>query len=72
MAQLSDLEAAITAVGEALTRLQADVTAIIDKLKAGGSVPDADIAALASVATGIGTAADAIEKAINPPPPPVI
>ena len=33
MAQLSDLEAAITAIGESLSRLQTDVTAIIEKLK---------------------------------------
>lgn len=68
MAQLSDLEAAITAVGSALTRLQADVTAIVEKLKTSGTVPDADVQALATVAAGIGQAADSIEAAINPQP----
>lgn len=67
MAQETDLQAAIAAVGQALTRLQADVTSIITKLQTVGGIPDADVQALVAVATGIGSAADSIEAAINPP-----
>lgn len=67
MAQETDLQAAIASVGQALTRLQSDVTTIIDKLKTSGSIPDADIQALSAVSTGIGAAADSIEAALNPP-----
>lgn len=68
MAQLSDLEAAITAVGAELTRLQTDVTAIVERLKVSGTVPDADVQALATVAASIGASADSIEAAITPKP----
>lgn len=68
MALEQDLQAAISAVGAQLTRLQTDVTAIIEKNQTAGTIPDADIQALVAVSTGIGAAADAIEAAINPPP----
>lgn len=68
MALEQDLQSAIAAVGENLTRLQTDVTAIIDKLKSSGSIPDADVQALTTIASGIGAAADSIEAAVNPPP----
>lgn len=68
MATKEDLEAAITAIGSELTRLQADVTAIVERQKTAGTVPDADVQALATIATGLGAAADSIEAAITPKP----
>lgn len=70
MAQEADLQAAISSVGQALTRLQADVTTIITKLQAAGTIPDTDVQALVAVASGIGAAADSIEAAVNPTPAP--
>jgi predicted nucleic acid-binding Zn-ribbon protein len=69
MAQEQDLQSAIAAIGTALTRLQSDVTAIVEKLKTSGAIPDADIQSLVAVSAGIGSAADSIEAALNPPPP---
>lgn len=69
MAEEKDLQGVIAAIGQALTRLEADQNAILERLKTAG-IPDADIQALAAISTEMGSAADKIEAILTPPATP--
>lgn len=70
MATKEDLESAIAAIGQILGRLSTDIGTLVDRFKTNPAIPDADVQALAAIATDMGSQADKIEAVLNPPATP--
>lgn len=72
MATEQDLQAAIAALGQSITQygtevsaIQTEITALIAKLSAAGTIPDADLQALTALNTALGSSNANLQAAID-------